>query len=178
MELRPVKLEVDASPDGDGCLSPKIARSYSNWGQLSLWDSPGGFESVSHVHRLLSSILPLIGSSPVEWVVTDLDLGEVTYTTISSSMTLRTADLVVRALREPAQMWPVVSAHPCESLIGFELSRSQILTMSEFGAPDRSVIVRLSYPRFSVEIRDPRGERLPAAIPRSSPNFRNDGVNP
>lgn len=147
-------------------LNGAIARSFPAWGELKIWDQTHGEDRASHTHRLLSAILSVIGTSPPLWAVAHVDTGEDTEASTAYTLTVWTDDLVVTAVREAGEEWPVVTASPRTTLSAVEVLKSQILTFREWGAPDRGMVLRLTYGgRLTVTIEDPRSTWLPTHLP-------------
>lgn len=146
-------------------LNNKLADANPSWRGLDLWDDDLGRPEL-HLHKLLSSLLAVLRGEEVVWADVQLDLGEDTPETTGYTVTIWTGSLVVRATRAGGDQWPLVSVTPRSALTCVEVLRMPVDTTSDHAATGyRSTSIRLSYPKYSIDVQDPRGDRLRELLP-------------
>lgn len=146
-------------------LNDALANAEPEWGNLDLWDDFTGLGEL-HLHKLLSSLVAVIGEDHVVWQTVNLDIGEDTADTTSYEVTLWTGSLVVRASRSGGDQWPLVSVTPRSALTAFDVLRVPVITTSALEASNyRSTALRLTYPTFTVDLRDRGGGDLKPLLP-------------
>lgn len=144
-------------------INMRIEQAIPSWRSLPIWGTLlDADREPAHVHRLISSVLAITGEHPVRWVSADLHTQDGENYTI----TLWTDELVIRAARVDGEAWPTVSVTPRSRLVQVEVLESPILTVTLIGNLRNVLKLRLTYPEFTVEAVDWRGEELTTQLHR------------